>query len=69
MPTTMQAERPSSAVVGVRICVCGKSMFPSFRNSSLSCEYRSFECRACGRRQTYSIDSHHEGGVDFRRLR
>jgi hypothetical protein len=69
MPTIMHAERSSSAVVGVHMCVCGKSMFPSFRNRSFSFEYRSFECRACGRRQTYSIDSHHEGGVDFRNPR
>jgi hypothetical protein len=65
LPTFMQAERSFSAVVGERMCVCGKSMFPTSSNRSLSFEYRSFECRACGRRQTYSIDSHHEGGVDF----
>jgi|SoiMetStandDraft_2_1073263.scaffolds.fasta_scaffold46971_2 hypothetical protein len=56
-PTIMQAERLSSAVDGLRMCVCGKSMLPSFRNRSFSFEYRSFECWACGRRQTHSIDS------------
>jgi hypothetical protein len=65
MPTIKQSEGSSSALVGVRMCVCGKSMFPSFRNCSFSFEYRSFECWACGRRQTHSIQSHHEGGVDF----
>jgi hypothetical protein len=66
MPTIVRGELSSSAVVGERMCVCGKPMFPSSRDRSLSFEYRSFECWACGRRQTYCIDSHHEGGADFR---
>jgi hypothetical protein len=69
MPIIKQAKRSSSAEDGVRMCACGKSMFPSFRNRSFSFEYRSFECWACGRRQTHSIDSHHDGGVDLRNPR
>jgi hypothetical protein len=54
MPTTLQGES-SSAALGARLCTCGKPMFPSSSDRSFSFEYRSFECWACRRRQTFSI--------------